>query len=181
MAEKGSIGMRVLPKIDFKSLNTFSHLAGVINDDETAKKISEAFVRAVTPFVPISNPALQSNPPESNPYGELAKLSPGSLRSNVEITPRTVRWKSRYAHYVYKGIVYEGNVPIIKKGHLLRYYTNPKLRWGSGFTHQMEYHDPEGKAGNEWDKKMLADARANRLFKLNVGNIVARAWKKAMK
>lgn len=87
----------------------------------------------------------------------------GFLRANVELGNDYVLYKSPYAHYQYKGIMYLD--PTIMKG---SYYSEDYGHWTTpGITKipsgkSLEYHTPG--TGSYWDKRMMS-AEGHKLIK----------------
>ena len=55
-------------------------------------------------------------------------LRDGGLRASMKAYPSCVKWESPYAHYQYIGYVYEDNIPIIRNGKIVRWYSLPGVK-----------------------------------------------------
>lgn len=81
----------------------------------------------------------------------------GVLSQTLEITPEWVRYNTPYAHYMYMGLVYGQNIPIIRQGQLVGFFSRPgvtKTPTGDVITYNRSKHPL---ATAEWDKAMFRD------------------------
>lgn len=84
-------------------------------------------------------------------------MDEGVLAQTLEITPQYVRYLQPYAHYMYVGAVYGPNIPIIKDGYIVGWFSppgQPKHPTGKAIQYSAEKHPL---ASREWDKAMMRD------------------------
>lgn len=82
-------------------------------------------------------------------------MDEGHLAQTLEITPHYVRYTSPYAHYMYEGIVYGPNIPIIKDGVITGWFSPPgkaKHPTGKDIEYDLSKHPL---ASRHWDKRMM--------------------------
>lgn len=81
----------------------------------------------------------------------------GVLSQTLEITPQFVRYVQPYSHYIYTGLVYGPNIPIMEKGVIVGWFSPPgqkkhptgkRIQYGTGVHPQ---------ASAEWDKVMMQE------------------------
>lgn len=107
-------------------------------DDTTMLQIHNLFAKMCDPYVPMDE---------------------GPLSQTTEITPEYVRYYQPYAHYQYTGLVYGPNIPIIKDGFIVGWFSppgQPKYPTGAAIQYNTEKHPL---ATKEWDKAMMNDKR----------------------
>lgn len=131
--------MVTVNKIDIKidSNKVKKKLDGLL-DDTTMLRIHQAFYKMCDPYVP---------------FGD------GTLAQTVEITPKYVRYKSPYAHYMYEGIVYGPNIPIIQNGQIVGWFSRPGVQkhpTGAMINYSKDRHPL---ATRHWDKAMMQDRK----------------------
>ena len=127
----------------------------IIDDNITKLEIHEEFYKMMYDYIPMGDS--------------------GELANNVEITKDGVHFKVNYAHYQYMGIVYGPNIPIIKNGVIVGWYSKPKQTktpTGRRLQYSTEYHPL---ASSEWDKAMMRDRGEE--FVKRVENILIRRAK----
>lgn len=79
----------------------------------------------------------------------------GTLAQNVEITDEHIRYKQPYAHYMYGGIVYGPNIPIVQNGVVVGFYSQPgikKIPTGEYINYDKAHHPL---ATSHWDEAMM--------------------------
>ena len=142
-------------------------LRGIIGQATRNKVATEIFAEMCEPYVPIGS----GEPPEYWERSGGEWTEPGRLRASVKVTEKMVTWGEGlpYAHYVYEGVVYGPNFPIIGFNWITGerivkgfYSKKGELKQPTGA--QMNYY--EWKAERHWDEAMLRDNR--RLYNLRV-------------
>ena len=86
-------------------------------------------------------------------------MDEGALSQTLEISPEYVRYIQPYAHYMYTGVVYGPNIPIMEDGVIVGWFSppgKPKHPTGKMINYSLERHPL---ATKEWDKAMLRDKR----------------------
>lgn len=145
------MAIKVDVKVDTKKLKGKLH--ALINDKTTMTAAHNILYKMMDPYVPFDT---------------------GTLSQNVEITEKHVRYKQPYAHYMYEGIVYGPNIPIIKDGVVVGYFSRPgitKTPQGRYINYDKAHHPL---ATRQWDKAMMqtqGDSLRKQLQKLLVGRI----------
>ncbi|MCH5210437.1 MAG: hypothetical protein J1F01_05670 [Oscillospiraceae bacterium] len=132
--------------IDFSKIE--SKLAN-ITDDKTMLEIHNALARYCDPYVPMQE---------------------GMLTGNLNITPEYVQYNSPYAHYQYTELVYGPNIPVIKNGEIVGYWSPPnKHPTGAQLNHNVK-GQKHALASSHWDKRMMEDKGDE--FTEEVGRII---------
>lgn len=107
-----------------------------LKDEDTMLQIHNEFARMCDPYVPMRS---------------------GTLAQTTEITSKSVRYTSPYAHYQYTGLVYGPNIPIMENGVIVGWFSlpdRPKTPTGEHLNYSTEMHPL---ATKEWDKAMMRD------------------------
>lgn len=120
-------------------------------DDKTMTAIHNLFAKMCDPYVP---------------------LAKGHLSQTIQVSAKGVHYTQPYAHYMYEGIVYGPNYPIIEKGTgtVVGWYSpkdQKKHPTGAKFQYNHEHHP---KATHHWDKAMIEENREK--FEEGVKNIL---------
>ena len=122
--------------------------------------------------------------------GEMCELyvpqESGDLRESMRAEPDYVAWETPYARYQYEGEVYGPNIPIIREGIVLGWFSRrPKYPTGRrlGVPHewkgwQFGYSTPG--TGDHWFDKAMANG-GRRTFSLCVTNMLKQEAKKRNK
>jgi hypothetical protein len=104
-------------------------------DDDVMIEIHNLFAKMCDPYVPKEE---------------------GVLSQTLEVTKDYVRYTQPYAHYQYMGNVYGPNIPIIKDGVIVGWFSPPgkgsKHPTGKNLNYSTEQHP---KATSKWDKAMM--------------------------
>ena len=107
-----------------------------IVDDSTMYAVHNLFAKMCDPYVPFQE---------------------GVLSQTLEITPQWVRYVQPYSHYIYTGLVYGPNIPIMENGVIVGWFSPPgqkkhptgkRIQYGTGV---------HPKASAEWDKAMMQE------------------------
>lgn len=109
-------------------------LKKVVKDKSFLTAAHTLLFKMMTPFVPFDT---------------------GTLSQNVEITSEYVRYKQPYAHYMYHGIVYGPNIPIIQNGVVVGFFSRPgvkKTPTGEYINYDKAHHPM---ASSHWDEAMI--------------------------
>ena len=104
-------------------------------DDRTMLEIHNLYAKMMEPYVPF-----------------------GMDLANLEVTPEHVRYNTPFAHYMYEGITYGLNIPIIENGIIVGWFSKPDedgRKHPTGTT--LKYSKP--KASAHWDQAMLAEKK----------------------
>ena len=125
-------------------------LLGVLDDNSVHTEINQIIADMVKPYVPKDSGKFPSRNPADYP---------GRLRESASVTANGITWRTPYAHYVYRGELYEPNIPIHPKG-------DPKTILGF-YSPKGETKHPTGKSlaystdgtGPHWFELMLMQER----------------------
>lgn len=81
-------------------------LIAMLNDKAVQKEANKYIKDAITPFVPMKS---------------------GALRRSAIVTHKSISWGRglKYAHYQYMGEVYGPNLPIVRNGTIIGWYSIP--------------------------------------------------------
>lgn len=113
-----------------------------LTDEKTMKQIHNSFATFLDPYVPKDT---------------------GMLAHDVTVTSEYIQYdaprnKNRsYAHYMYTGIVYGPNIPIIENGVIVGYFSprdKPKHPTGAQINYNREMHP---QATHHWDKRAMEE------------------------
>ena len=132
-----------------------SKFSRVISSDETMTAVHNLLYKMETPYVPFDT---------------------GTLSQNVEVNANHVMFKQPYAHYMYEGIVYGPNIPIIQDGRVVGYFSRPGIKkspTGEWLSYDTSHH---ARATHHWDQVMLSEQGDS--FQKQVGKILERMAKK---
>ena len=140
-------------------------LSKTIGEAKTNRVATELFLEMCTPYVPIGSG-------REVDYGR-KDAEPGALRESGKATEKLVIWGEGlpYAHYVYEGMVYGPNIPIVKfnymtaKSEVVGWFT-PKGTKKYPTGEPMHYY--EWKPERHWDEAMLRHERRNYNYRLTV-------------
>lgn len=105
-----------------------------LSDNDTMQQVHNTYAKFLEPYVPMDE---------------------GVLARDVTITPEYVQYNSPYAHYMYTGIVYGPNIPIVKNGEIVGYWSQPnqeKHSTGASINYSKEKHPL---ATHHWDKAAM--------------------------
>lgn len=75
-----------------------------LDDPDTMQQVHNTYAKFLDPYVPMDE---------------------GVLAHDVTVTPEYVQYNSPYAHYMYTGIVYGPNIPIMSNGEIIGYWSPP--------------------------------------------------------
>ena len=75
-----------------------------LDDPDTMQQVHNTYAKFLDPYVPMDE---------------------GVLAHDVTVTPEYVQYNSPYAHYMYTGIVYGPNIPIMSDGEIVGYWSPP--------------------------------------------------------
>lgn len=134
------------------SRNMYKKVENLI-DDVTMLRVHNLFAKMCDPYVPMDE---------------------GVLAQTTEITPEYVHYNQPYAHYQYTGIVYAPNIPIIKDGVIVGWFSppnQPKTPTDRMLQYNTEKHPL---ATREWDKAMMNDKSEE--FCQMVKDLLTRRW-----
>lgn len=127
----------------------------LLTDDKTMLAVHSLLFKMQTPYVPFDT---------------------GTLSQNVEVTAKHVKYKQPYAHYMYEGVVYGPNIPIIQNGVVVGFFSRPgvkKTPTGKYINYDKSHHPL---ATSHWDMVMLANE--GDAFQRQVEKILERNAKK---
>lgn len=96
----------------------------------------------------------------------------GTLMNTVDIDEHRIRYLQPYAHYMYEGIVYGPNIPIIQDGIVVGFFSIPgkkKSPTGKMINYSKEHHPL---ATRHWDEAMM-EAKSDVVYE-KIADIVAR-------
>lgn len=101
-------------------------------DDNTMLQIQTLYAKTIDPYVPMDT---------------------GTLAHTLEITSKGVKYNVPYAHYMYIGLVYGPNIPIIENGEIVGWFSPPgkgsKHPTGDSINYDLSAHPL---ATSHWDK-----------------------------
>ena len=133
---------RITAKLDVKlDPNELLRTFGLEKGGRVQQIIDQTVIDFCTPYVPVS-------PDRTLEF---------SAQPSTEIGSGEVIWNTPYAHYQYMGIVYGPNIPIVKDGVLMGWFSPPG-RPKSPTDRELKY-DTSRKplAGPRWFERMKAD------------------------
>lgn len=117
-----------------------NQLNQLVNDPDTMLEIHNTLYRYCDPYVPMQT---------------------GVLAQTVDITPESILYKSPYAHYMYEGIVYGPNIPIVQNIGGVQVIVGWRSIPGMKKTptgNDIEYnHERHPLADSHWDERMMDD------------------------
>jgi hypothetical protein len=131
-------------------VNSIVNKLEAIPDETTKLAISNTLAKKCDPYVPFAN---------------------GDLSQTAEVTSEGVRYTQPYARYQYYGEVYGPNIPIIKDGIIVGWFSPPNQKkhpTGRPINYNKEAHPL---ATSKWDEAMLRDHRED--FEKEVTEIIA--------
>lgn len=120
-----------------------------LDDPDTMQQVHNTYAKFLDPYVPMDE---------------------GVLAHDVTVTPEYVQYNSPYAHYMYTGIVYGPNIPIMSNGEIIGYWSPPnqaKHPTGASIDYSKEKHPL---ATHHWDKAAM-DSQGD-VFKSDVKKIL---------
>lgn len=126
-------------------------------DDKTMLQIHDLFSKYLNPYVPKREGVLT---------GE-----------KLRVTSECVEFEGPYAHYMYEGVVYGPNIPIIEYGEAVGYFSPKDKRkrpTGKAINYQRS-KERHPLATHHWDRAMMEDK--GEAFKANVEKILLRKLK----
>jgi len=126
----------------------------LLSDDKTMLACHNLLFKMETPYVPFDT---------------------GVLSQSVEVTPNYVMYKQPYAHYMYEGIVYGPNIPIMENGVVVGFFSRPGIKKTSTgrYINYDKSHHPL--ATHHWDQAMLRTE--GEAFRQGIGKILERRAK----
>lgn len=142
--------MALTVKVNPNSKNLKGKLDRLLNDKSTMTACHNLLFKMMTPYVPFDT---------------------GILSQDVEITDKHVRYNQPYAHYMYEGIVYGPNIPIVQNGVVVGWYSRPGIKkspTGRYMTYDKTHHPL---ATRHWDEAMMRVQGDS--FTKQVGKILA--------
>lgn len=127
----------------------------LLTNKETMTAVHNLLFKMETPYVPFDT---------------------GTLSQSVEVNEKHVKYKQPYAHYMYEGIVYGPNIPIIEDGKVVGFYSRPgvkKTPTGEYINYDTSHH---ARATHHWDQAMLQTEGDS--FRAQIEKILERMAKK---
>lgn len=132
-----------------------SRFSQLLTDDATMTAVHNLLFKMETPYVPFDT---------------------GTLSQSVEVTADHVKYTQPYAHYMYEGIVYGPNIPIIENGVVVGFFSRPgvkKTPTGRYINYDTAHH---ARATHHWDQAMLL--AEGDVFRKQIEKILERQAKK---
>lgn len=126
--------MAIKVKVDLNKAKLVDKLDKLVNDKGTMLACHNLLFKMMTPYVPFDT---------------------GLLSQDVEITENYVRYKQPYAHYMYEGIVYGPNIPIVQNGVVVGFFSRPDVKktpTGRYMNYDKTHHPL---ATRHWDEAMM--------------------------
>ena len=145
--------MSITVKVDASKLQ--NKLDRLTKDHDTMLACHNLLFKMMTPYVPFDT---------------------GTLSQDVEVTDKYVRYKQPYAHYMYEGVVYGPNIPIIQNGTVVGFFSRPGIKkspTGAMINYDQSHHPL---ATRHWDEAMLRTQRYS--FTKQIGKIFQARSKK---
>ena len=131
----GEIFKVTLKDVDFSFIK--KDVTNILESSKTKLAINNEFARMCEPYVPMDSGMLAHNA--------------------VIITEDYVEYATPYAHYMYIGQVYGPNIPIVKNGQIVGWFS-PKNKQKHPTGRAINYStDRHPLASKEWDKAMMRD------------------------
>lgn len=131
---------KVKVNLRFETQDLLDRAQAILDNPETMQEVHNALYRFCDPYVPMQT---------------------GILAHSVEITPEHVLYTSPYAHYMYEGIVYGPNIPIVQDIGGTKVIVGWRSIPGRKKTptgKDIEYnHEQHPLADSHWDKRMMDD------------------------
>lgn len=135
-------------KMWFNSL--IGNIEKVIQDPDFQVAAHNLLAKKMNPYVPMMEGNLSQD--------VLITASTGSVDNDyITIAADGVTYKAPYAHYMYEGIVYGPNIPIIQDGRVVGFFSRKgvaKSPTGKMIEYNKEKHS---KATRHWDEAMMAE------------------------
>ena len=143
-------------KIDLTGFESdlYNMVIGVVHDKTARLEVANMLYKKMDPYVPMDQ---------------------GTLAQTVEIDENKIRYLQPYAHYMYEGIVYGPNIPIIENGMVVGFFSRPGMKktpTGAMIEYSKEFHP---KATSHWDEVMMQTEGDS--VKAEVANIFVRRMK----
>ena len=88
-------------------------------------------------------------------FDKYVPFDTGLLSQTTQVTDKYVRYNQPYAHYMYEGVVYGPNIPIIENGEVVGFYSRPgvkKTPTGEYMNYDKSHHPL---ATRHWDEAMM--------------------------
>lgn len=126
--------MSVSVKVKINTLGIQKKLNKLLKDKGTLTACHNLLFKMCDPYVPFDT---------------------GTLSQSVEVTDKYVRYLQPYAHYMYTGIVYGPNIPIIENGVVVGFFSRPgvkKTPTGNYINYDKTHHPL---ATHHWDEAMM--------------------------
>lgn len=126
------MAVKISVNVDQKRLK--EKLLDLVNDPATMLAAHNLLYKKMDPYVPFDT---------------------GTMAQSVEITSQHVRYTQPYAHYMYEGIVYGPNIPIIENGVVVGFFSRPgvtKTPTGKYIVYDKTHHPL---ATRHWDEAMM--------------------------
>ena len=123
-------------KISIDDAAIVNKIDRLCKDKETMLLVHNELARYCDPYVPMQS---------------------GILATAKEVTADGVRYTSPYAHYQYTGIVYGPNIPIMRDGMIVGWFSRPnepKTPTDKHIVYSTEMHPL---ASARWDEAMMRD------------------------
>lgn len=142
-------------KVKVRGINSstyFNKIKKLSNDKATMIAVHNAMAKRMDKYVPMGYT--------------------GNLSQDLTITENYIQYNVPYAHYMYEGIVYGPNIPIIEDGIVVGFYSIPGKTKSPKKPRQYMVYSQEKHplATRRWDKAMLKNERKE--FFAEVKNIV---------
>ena len=160
-------GVRVTVSVNKTALQ--KKLLTIVDNDTTRRGVNQIIADMIEPYVPMKS---------------------GALRQSVHVGPKTISGgygTSAYARYQYFGEVYGPNIPIMRQGVIVGWYSQPGVKkhptgrelgipgywrgWTFGYTTPGTKH--------HWDKLMLQNDK--RVMQIRITNYLKRRAKELSK
>lgn len=126
--------MSVKLNVTIDSKKIHDKLDQIVNDKQTMLACHNLLFKMMTPYVPFDT---------------------GLLSQDVEVTENYVRYKQPYAHYMYEGLVYGPNIPIVQNGVVVGFFSRPGIKKSltGAYINYDKTHHPL--ATRHWDEAMM--------------------------
>lgn len=128
--------MAVEVDVNIDDLQIMKMLNTLQNDKVLGYAIHDLLAKKLDPYVPMDE---------------------GVLAQSVIIQPDKITYAQPYAHYMYEGVVYGANIPIIENGMIVGWFSLPNVKkhpTGDYIEYNTEKHPL---ATDHWDRAMMED------------------------
>jgi len=146
--------MNITTEVNINSKGVTSKIENLL-DENTMLQIQNLFAKVIDPYVPMDT---------------------GSLAHTIEVTSKGVKYNVPYAHYMYIGLVYGPNIPIIENGEIVGWFSPPgkgsKYPTGRPINYDLSAHPL---ATSHWDQVAMQTQMTK--FESDVKKILVRRAK----